>query len=203
MMPARRASLLLLIAYPCSVHYGVVSNDYRPAVIVIAAAAAWLAGQRAHGFRWLPALAAVLAVSAAALAVTDHFELMILPPLLIYFGLAAVFALTLLPGRQALVTRIATLLDGEPDAAVRRYTRRVTAAWAVFLLLLGGCSVWLACCGTREAWSLFTNLYGYLLILGFFLGEFLLRRRCLPQVPRRSFAGFLAAMARLDRRSLR
>lgn len=201
-MVARRASLLLLIAYPCSVHYGVVSNDYRPAVIVIAAIAALLAGRRPQGFRWLPAVAAVLVVLLAALTVKDRFDLMILPPLLIYFGLAAVFALTLLPGRLALVTRIAALLDGEPDAAVQTYTRRVTAAWAVFLSLLGACSLWLACCGTREAWSLFTNLYGYLLILGFFLGEFLLRRRCLPQVPRRSFVAFLAAMARLDRRSL-
>lgn len=200
MSMARRASLLLLIAYPCSVHFGVVTTHYGPAVIVLAIIAATLAGRRGNGFRLLPALAAALLVGVAAVVARDDFAVVSWPPLLIYFGLALVFAASLLPGRQPLVTRIATLLDGEPDARVRRYTRRVTAAWALFLALLGVISLWLACCGSRAAWSLFTNLLGYLLIFGFFLGEFLWRRRCLPQLPRRSFPHFVVAMLRLDSR---
>jgi Predicted membrane protein len=203
MSVARRASVLLLIAYPVAVHYGVIFADYGPAVLVLAAIAGMLAGQRPGGFRVLPALVAVLLVVLVARALADHFALLLWPPLLIYFGLAMLFALSLLPGRQALVTRIATLLDGELDTAALRYTRRVTAAWALFLALLGMISLGLACCGSRELWSLFTNLLGYGLILVFFAAEFALRRRCLPQLPRRSFAGFMAAMVRLDPRSWR
>lgn len=195
---ARRASVLLLIAYPVAVHYGVLTAAYGPAVVVLAAIAGLLAGSRADGFRLLPALLAVTLVLAAALLLADRYALLLWPPLLIYFGLAALFAASLLPGRQPLVTRIATLLDGELDAAALRYTRRVTLAWALFLAVLGLISITLACCGTREAWSLFTNLFGYLSILTFFAVEFLLRRRCLPQLPQRSFAAFMAALARLD-----
>ncbi len=203
MSVARRASVLLLVAYPVAVHYGVITTDYSPAVLVLAVIAGMLAGNWRGSFRVLHALAAVLLVMLTALALADRFALLLWPPLLIYFGLAVLFALTLLPGRQPLVTRIATLLDGELDTAALRYTRRVTAAWAVFLCLLGAVSLLLACCGSRELWSLFTNLLGYILVLGFFLAEFSLRRRCLPQLPRRSFAGFMAAMARIDPRSWR
>ncbi|MEW6647139.1 MAG: septation protein IspZ [Pseudomonadota bacterium] len=200
---ARRASVLLLIAYPAAVHYGVLTASYGPAVGVLAAIAGLLAGRRTDGFLLLPALLAVALVLAVALLLADGYALLLWPPLLIYFGLAALFAISLLPGQQPLVTRIATLLDGELDAAALRYTRRVTLAWALFLMVLGLISIILACCGTREAWSLFTNLLGYLLILAFFAVEFLLRRRCLPHLPQRSFVAFMAAMARLDTGSQR
>lgn len=203
MSVARRASVLLLITYPVAVHYGVIYADYGPAVLVLAAIAGVLAGNRQGGFRPVSALAAVLLVLLAVLVLADRFTLLLWPPLLIYFGMSALFALTLLPGRQPLVTRIATVLDGELDATALRYTRWVTAAWAVFLSLLGVISLWLACCGSRELWSLFTNLWGYGLILVFFCVEFALRRRCLPHLPRRSFVGFMTAMVRLDPRSWR
>lgn len=203
MSVARRASVLLLIAYPIAVHYGVIFADYGPAVLVLALIAGVLAGARQDGFRLWPAIVAAALVLLVALILADRFALLLWPPLLIYFGLAMLFALSLLPGRRPLVTRIASLLDGELDVAALRYTRWVTAGWAVFLSLLGVTSLWLACCGTREMWSLFTNLWGYGLILLFFGAEFALRRRCLPQLPRRSFVDFLLAMARLDPRSWR
>ncbi|WP_172600403.1 septation protein IspZ [Sulfurivermis fontis] len=191
--------MLLLITYPVTVHYGVLTAAYIPAVVVLAAIAGLQAGNRTDGFRILPALLAMTLVLSVALLLADNkYILLLWPPLLIYFGLAALFAVSLLPGRQPLVTRIATLLDGALDEAALRYTRRVTLVWALFLTVLGLISIVLACCGTREAWSLYTNLLGYLLILAFFAVEFLWRRRCLPQLPRRSFTAFMAALVRLD-----
>ncbi|MDR9437177.1 MAG: ketosynthase [Thiohalophilus sp.] len=197
---ARRASSLLVIVYPVAVHYGVVTGHFLPAILALAVLAAVLAGWRAQGFRYLPALLVAAAISLFGWTLQDRFELLIWPPLLIYFGLATVFALSLLPGHEPLVTRFARLLDGEPDPAVRRYTRNVTLAWVLFLSLLGVISVLLVCCASRQWWSLFTNLLGYLLVLLFFLAEFVLRRRRFPQRARYSFIGFMRAMARLGTR---
>lgn len=203
MSVARRASVLLLIAYPVAVHYGILATDFGPALLILAAMAAMAAGQRATGFHVLPAAMAALLVLLAAWWLADGFILLLWPPLFIYFGLAALFALSLMPGRMPVVTRIASMLDGELDTSVLRYTRHVTIAWALFLFSLGSASVWLACCGSREAWSLFTNWIGYGLILAFFCAEFFWRRRCLPQLPRRSFAAFMVALMRIHPRSWR
>ncbi|WP_208321298.1 COG4648 family protein [Thiohalophilus thiocyanatoxydans] len=194
---ARRASSLLVIAYPVAVHYGVVTGHFFPAIVVLGVLAGVLAGVRTQGFRYLPALLIATLVILLGLNLQDRFELLIWPPLLFYFGIAALFALSLLPGQEPLVTRFARLLDGEPDAAVRRYTRQVTLAWVLFLTLLGVVSVLLACCASRQEWSLFTNLLGYLLVLLFFFIEFVLRRRRFPQRSRYGFIGFMRNMVQL------
>ncbi len=197
---ACRTSSLLVIAYPVAVHYGVITGRFLPAIVALAVLASVLAGWRAQGFRYLPALLVATLIILLGLTLQDRFDLLIWPPLLFYFGLATVFALSLLPDREPLVTRFARLLDGEPDMAVRRYTRNVTLAWALFLSLLGVISVLLVCCASRQWWSLFTNLLGYLLVLLFFLAEFVLRRRRFPQRAQYSFIDFLRAMARLGSR---
>ncbi|MFA5628186.1 MAG: septation protein IspZ [Thiohalomonadaceae bacterium] len=200
---AQRASWLLLLAYPAAVHYGVLTASYTPAIILLAVITGLLAGKGSSGFRPCYALLAAALVIFVAFILADNYSLFLWPPLLIYFAMASLFAVSLFPGRTPLVTRIAALLDGELDAATQRYTRTVTAAWAVFLATLGIISLSLAYCGTRQAWSLFTNLIGYLLILGFFIIEFFMRYRCLPHLPQRSFFNFLQTMARLKLTSWR
>lgn len=200
---AQVAPLGLLVSYSVAVHYGVLSLNFFPALIALSALLALLAGQTKAGFRPLRALAAAGAVLVLAGFMPSAQSLFLAPPLLIYFGMAGLFAMSLLPDRIPLVTRIARLLDGEPDRETRDYTRTITLAWALFLAALGGVSLLLACCAEPRMWSLFTNVLGYLLILGFFVLEFGLRRRCLPQLPRRSFAQFMLAMLKLDPASWR
>lgn len=46
------------------------------------------------------------------------------------------FGVTLLPGREPLITRFRRLERGEVPAPLKVYTRRVTLAWAIFLAVL-------------------------------------------------------------------
>ncbi|MDZ7663101.1 hypothetical protein [Thiohalophilus sp.] len=197
---ARRASPLLLLVYLVAVHYGVMTGSFVPAIVALALLAATLAGLCAQEFHYAGALLVATVILAAGWIVKDQFNLLVLPPLLFYFGLAMVFAVSLLPGREPLVTRFARLLDGEADVAVQRYTWKVTLAWALFLLLLGVVSLLLACCASRQSWSLFTNLLGYVLVLVFFIVEFAWRKRRFPRRSQYSFIGFMRAMGRLGSR---
>src|SRR5258706_10618213 len=55
-----------------------------------------------------------------------------IPYLAVYLFLLFLFGRTLKPGREPLVTRIATHVQGELPAYMVDYTRRVTWAWCVF-----------------------------------------------------------------------
>jgi len=71
------------------------------------------------------------------------------------------------------------------------YTRRVTAAWALFFILITAATVGLFLFAPLYLWSLFAN-FGVLPLIGLmFVGEYAVRRRVLPQAPRR---GILAAV---------
>ena len=165
----------------------------------------------------LAVLAAVLAVLVLCLrAGAPRLPGYFVPPLLL--GLAAwAFARTLGPRRRPLIARIVAALDGADIAArpdVARYARRLTRAWALLLgaLALGALALALgvqpdgplALLGIAPAagpspaqWSDWVNLGGYGGVGAAFAAEFLLRRRLLPGVPRRSFAEFARGVARL------
>lgn len=127
------------------------------------------------------------------------------------------FARSLRSPRGALITRIVAALDGVEQAriepALLRYTRGLTAAWAGVLALLAAINLVLALVAapggllaslgiespltiTRAQWSLFANLFTYGIVGGFFVGEFLLRKRRFPG-RYHSFADFLRRMAAL------
>lgn len=128
-----------------------------------------------------------------------------------------VFGRSLRAGRTPLITRIVEGLYGQAGMLItpeqRRYTRRLTLAWAVLLcgltlanLVLGLCaepSGVLAQLGHASPLpisdaraSLFANLLAYGVIGGFFVGEYLLRGRWFPQRPYRNLPDFLRQMAR-------
>ena len=94
---------------------------------------------------------------------------------ILYLGLAALFGVTLLPGRIPLVTQMAHEVEPRLTPRMLAYTRRVTWLWALYgpvqvvasLLLL-----WLAPLGT---WSMFVNLLDLPLLAAVFLGEFAFR----------------------------
>jgi uncharacterized membrane protein len=127
------------------------------------------------------------------------------------------FARSLRSPRGALITRIVAALDGiEPariEPSLLRYTRSLTAAWAGVLALLAAIDLGLALVAapggllasvgalppftiTREQWSWFANLANYGIVGGFFVGEFLLRKRRFPG-RYHSFADFLRRLAAL------
>jgi uncharacterized membrane protein len=108
-----------------------------------------------------------------------------------YSLMAASFGRSLRAPRVALCTQLADQVHGPLTPQEVRYTRRVTAAWALFFLLITAATVGLFLFAPLRIWSLFANFCVLPLIGLMFVGEYAVRRRILPQVPRR---GILAAI---------
>lgn len=146
---------------------------------------------------WLLLLALLVRSAATAL-------LLSLPSVLLPLLLAWMFARTLRPGREALITHFVRLSDGSEQAAlpaVRRYTHRLTALWALLLLALGLVAAvlaalrvpqgWLALLGVLSPWPLparvwnaWVNGWAYAVPVAALVLELALRRRLLPEAPR-------------------
>lgn len=168
---------------------------------------------------WAWGLAALLAAGLYAMAQSEAAQVALLvPPVLFLALLAWLFGRSLRPPHEALITRIvAALHDCTPaqlPAELLRYTRRLTAAWALLLALLGMVNGVLALCevpggvlarlGHPPAWgiardhaSLLANLVNYGVVAGFFVGEYVLRHRWFKEQPYRNFVDFLRRMAKL------
>jgi uncharacterized membrane protein len=108
-----------------------------------------------------------------------------------YSLMAASFGRSLLTPRVALCTQLADKVHGPLTPQEVRYTRQVTAAWTLLFLLITAATVALFLCAPLRIWSLFANFCVLPLIGLMFVGEYAVRRRILPQVPRR---GILAAV---------
>jgi uncharacterized membrane protein len=172
---------------------------------------------RLRGWAWITA--AVLAAALYALARTEVAQILLLVPPVLFLGLLAwLFGRSLRGPRPALITRIVTELHGRAadqlPAGLLRYTRRLTAAWALLLAMLavvngvlafaevpGGV---LARLGHVPAWgiarehgSLLANIVNYGVVGGFFIGEYLLRGRLFKDPPYRHFFDFVHRMGKL------
>ena len=67
----------------------------------------------------------------------DVSALYLLQYLALHAALGALFARTLRPGHEPLVTRLARAVHGELPAPIMRYTRAVTFAWTLFFAAMG------------------------------------------------------------------
>jgi uncharacterized membrane protein len=95
--------------------------------------------------------------------------------------LAAVFGVTLMRGRQPLVTKLAEVVHrGSLEPEVLRYTRQVTLAWTLFFVAVSLVSGVLFCCASIEVWSVFANFLTFPLIVLMFAVEYAVRLRMLP-----------------------
>src|SRR5690606_14618663 len=183
-------------------------------VLVLLVLAAPLAARRARAWLALPLLAAgCWWLYRAGLAPLP----LLLVPVAFIALVAWMFGRTLGPGRMPLITRIVTVLDGVAverlDPALAAYTRALTRAWAVLLLVLAAVNLVLAMIAipdgllaglglqapvtvTRTQWSWFANLFNYGFIAAFFIVEFQFRKRRFPgRYP--SFAAFLRRLGGL------
>ncbi len=110
-------------------------------------------------------------------ALNPELSLSIMPAL-VNLLLARLFQMTLEKGSEPLISRIARIARHEgplPDE-LAIYTRRLTAAWALFFLGLGVNAIFLAVFGRIETVMLFANTLNMILIGLFFVIENLYRR---------------------------
>jgi uncharacterized membrane protein len=110
-----------------------------------------------------------------------------------FLALAGWFGASLRPGREALVTRFARLVEGPLSPAGLAYTRGVTLAWAVFSATVAGASVLLYFLAPLALWSVFANLLTLPLVGAMFVAEFLVRIRVCPEL---SHGGLLRGVTR-------
>jgi uncharacterized membrane protein len=144
-------------------------------------------------------IVALLAAAAAGVLLLDYWPVLernfsvvyLLQEGGFYSLMAGSFGQSLLGGRVALCTQLADKLHGPLTAEEVRYTRRVTAAWALFFGSITAATFILYAFASLRVWSLFANFCVAPLIGLMFAAEYAIRRRALPQVPRR---GILAAV---------
>jgi uncharacterized membrane protein len=109
----------------------------------------------------------------------------------VYGLLGAGFGRSLLADHVPLCTRLADKLHGPLTPLELLYTRRVTAAWALFFALMSAITLLLFFVAPLRVWSIFVNFCSFPLMVLMFVGEYAVRRRVLPQGPR---PGILAAV---------
>ena len=190
-------SILLLVAL------GRLLSDerYTAAVAPLVIVALWVGAPR--GLR-----AAIAVVAAALLGAWFGGGTGLLIALLPATFAALVgwlFARTLLPGRQPLIARAISVIDGPgelDDPAVLHYAGRLTALWALvqFALALLG----LSCAAhALSGWPSFAlpspALFGGVILPGtvvlLFVAEFVARGWLLPQAPRKNLFAFARSLA--------
>jgi uncharacterized membrane protein len=150
-------------------------------------------------WRWTHLWVALLGAAAAAVLLRHYWPVLeenfpvvyLLQEAGFYSLMAASFGVSLLGNRVALCTQLADKVHGPLTPQELRYTRRVTAAWALFFILITGATYGLFLFAPLRIWSLFANFCVLPLIGLMFVAEYAVRRRALPQVPRR---GILAAV---------
>jgi uncharacterized membrane protein len=150
-------------------------------------------------WRWAHLGAALLAAAAAGMILRHYWPVLeknfavvyLLQEGGFYSVMAASFGHSLLGPRVALCTQLADKVHGPLTPQEVRYTRQVTAAWALFFLFITAATVGLFRFAPLRIWSLFANFCVLPLIGLMFVAEYAVRRRVLPQVPRR---GILAAV---------
>ncbi len=185
-MPLTAKSAILLISvmgYPLAVHAAVVLKlplvgfSVLLAVIVLHLSV-WALGRGQNNQRtpWAVWLGMSVVVGLITVAVRwDPTYALFLPPVLINLLLLVVFARSLLPGCEPLITRVARLERDRLPPALINYTRRLTWVWTAFFAAMMLESVLLAAYTSLEVWSLFTNILNYVFVAALFVGEYIYR----------------------------
>ncbi len=192
------AVVLFLIAYSVLSHYSNL-NPQAPDLRVGLALAPMLTLGFVLLWRINGAPIALAAAAATAFLLrtswpvfTENFSIVYLAQQAgFYCIMAFTFARTLRKDRVPLCTQLADRVHGPLSALELRYTRNVTAAWAIFFLLNLGATFLLFEFAPLRVWSLFVNFISLPLILLMFVAEFAVRRRVLPQVQR---SGLIATL---------
>ncbi len=107
--------------------------------------------------------------------------------------LASLFGLSLRPGANALVTRMAGAIHGALPPEMIRYTRQVTWAWTLFFITITVASLTLFLAGQPYWWSVLANILNMPLVILMFAAEYTFRLRHLPHIQHASVRDSLQA----------
>lgn len=142
-------------------------------------------------------VAAFLAVAEVALR-TSLVAVAALSHGVIYLGLGLLFGLSLRPGQEALVSRLARRVEPNPTPAVMAYARGVTWLWTGFCAAQLAVSALLLATAPLPVWSIFVNVLGGPLIGLTFAAEYAVRRWRFRHMRMASLAETVRAFRRRD-----
>jgi uncharacterized membrane protein len=94
----------------------------------------------------------------------------------IYLSLLAAFALSLRPGREAVITQMARSVRGDLTEELITYTRGVTVMWCVFFMAEPLASLVLYLEASRSVWVIFISMMNLPLVAFVFVAEYIYRR---------------------------
>lgn len=175
-------AILGFIGYPFLIQAVAAGKIHDPLRTVIALGpivliGVWLAARSKHKLWWLAA-GVVGTAAAAAFFKFKQLDLTLaygVPHAAAYTLLLGVFARSLLPSREPVITRFARQIHGGLPVELVAYTRHVTAAWSLFFAVMLIGSVLLYAFAPLSAWLLFINVLNLPLLIAMFVGEYLFR----------------------------
>ena len=182
--------VLILLVAPLAAHAALVMH--RGAAIaatliaVQAALIAWIGSSALalRAFRIAAAAAAFLLVLVLyRFADNGALVTIAVPHAMVYLALLVVFAVSLQPGRKAVVTLLARKTRGPLSDKTLRYTRRVTWAWCWFFVAQLTASLLLLLFAPRSVLSLFVNLCNLPLVGAMLCTEYIYRQWRHPAHP--------------------
>lgn len=171
--------LWLALGYPLLAHLGAVLGEAWLQwlallwLLAISLSGALLARR---AWAWLTLSGSAIALYWLVIAGGGLYALYV-PPALIPAALFIAFARSLRTDAQPLITRIATMMRGEPlPPPLVAYTRQVTLLWCGVFVVMFASAVGLAIWATPKVWSVMTNFVHYLVLGAVFVLEFAYRR---------------------------
>ncbi len=183
--------LLLFGLVLISVHLLTLAGDIPLAAMIVVGAliliwaTAMLRGAARR--RINAAIVAVVCLAAvgvfAAVPTLDMHTVLIAPPLLGYLLTSAVFAYSLLPDKEPLITRFCRLMRrGALPDGLEAYARMLTWAWAILPAFLAVTAMGIYAAFGLNAWSWASNVVNPALLVTFYVGEHVFRGLCLPHL---------------------
>lgn len=187
------AIVLACVAYQYLVHSSVSNAQFGALYhalmwLPVAALACWTVARSRNKPLWL----SILLAAGAIVYFLEHRERLGLAAssgishAAAYLFLLWYFGSTLLPGREAIITRFTRRVHGAVQPAMERFTRQLTVVWCLFFAAQLIASALLFAFAPLNAWSLFVNLLNLPLLALMFVGQWVYRRLRHPDYPRSS-----------------
>ncbi len=207
--PMQVITVALVLAYPLLLHFFVVKNASGPigialALLPLGGYALWLLRRPEQRRRNALIVLLVIALVAGAwmgkwldFSAAYYFEHVLFNS--IFFVL---FGSSLLPGREPLITRLASRVHGGLPKEIAAYTVGVTWLWTIYFGATIVISLLLYFLAPLKVWSFFANVLQIPMVVALFIGEYWYRITFIRDFPHASiFAGMQAMVDHTDGKS--
>jgi uncharacterized membrane protein len=202
------AIFALMALAPLAIHAAIASSRWTLLVVAIPAVQLFILGGAAavrdpRRLKWLLPLAALFL---GLILWAEHRGLSLnamagIPHAVAYTSLLLGFGYTLLPGQEAILTRIVVAVRGPLPAELIVHTRRVTFAWCCFFAVQLLVSAVLYMSTPLETWSFFINVMNLPLVVLMFVVEGLYRAYRFRDFPMDSASDIVRVLGKtMDRR---